>query len=236
MMRLGTIFLTAIVILLSGCTEAQESAQDESGAEPAVTQEGNVMQLPEPKLDSDKSVEAAINARRSRRVFQERAITTEQLSQVLWCAQGVTDARGLKAAPSAGATFPLELYAVVGNVQGLEPGLYRYDCESHTLERVKEGDLRAGLARAALSQQFIAKAPATVVIAAEYERTAGRYRGRAERYVHMEVGHVGQNVYLQCESLGLATCAVGAFDDAGVKELLGIKEEPLYILPVGYAK
>lgn len=228
--------ILAIFIALAGCTDAQESPEIQKGAEPGALEEGDMIQLPEPKLDSDKSLEAAVNARRSRRVFADRAITVEQLGQILWCAQGVTDPKGHRAAPSAGATQPLEAYAVVGKVEGLEPGFYHYLPESHSLERVKEGDLRAQLAAAALSQQFIAKAPATVVIAAEYERTAARYGGRTERYVHMEIGHVGQNVYLQCESLGLATCAVGAFEDAQVKELLCIKEEPLYILPVGYAK
>lgn len=192
--------------------------------------------LPEPSRDGRMSFEAAVQGRRSRRAFKDKAISEGQLGQLLWSVQGETDSRGLKAVPSAGATFPLEVYAVVGSVEGLEPGIYRYNGGAHSLELAGQGDIRRELAAAALGQQFVARAPATIVIAAVYERTAGRYDRRAERYVHMEVGHAGQNVYLQCETLGLATCAIGAFDDDAVKEVLGIPEEPLYLLPVGHAK
>ena len=192
------------------------------------------MKLSEPTKDGKMSLEAVIEMRRSRRSFKERKITAGQLGQILWCAQGVTDTRGLRAAPSAGATFPLEIYAVAGEVEDVEPGLYRYFREHHSLEVVKKGDLRKELARAALSQMFVARAPATIVVAADYDRTAGRYGERAGRYVHMEAGHVGQNIYLQCEALGMGTCAVGAFDDSAVKEILGVGEEPLYLMPVGY--
>jgi SagB-type dehydrogenase family enzyme len=225
------LIVAAVVGLLAGCTEAK---QPKTAAD--TLEEGKLMQLPEPDRDGEISFEAATQNRRSRRVFEDKAITRKQLGQLLWCAQGMTDPQGLKIVPSAGATFPLEVYAVVGKVEGMEPGLYRYLAEAHSLEVVKVSDLRAGLAAAALSQQFIARAPATIVIAADYGRTAGRYGQRAVRYVHMEVGHAGQNIYLQCETLGLGTCAIGAFEDSAVKKLLGIKEEPLYLMPVGYAK
>ncbi len=194
------------------------------------------MRLPEPTLDGEESLETTIAARRSRRAFQDRAITCKQLGQVLWSAQGITDRRGHRAAPSAGATFPLEVYAVVGRVEGLEPGIYHYMLDSHSLELVRKGDLRARLTEAKLAQSFIAQAPVIIAVAAEYGRTAATYGSRTERYVHMEVGHVGQNIHLQCESLRLGTCAVGAFQDLGVKEVLGIDEEPLYLMPVGYAR
>lgn len=193
------------------------------------------MKLPEPDIEGKMPFEAAVQNRRSRRSFNDKTVSLKQLGQLLWSAQGRSDSRGFKTIASAGATFPLEVYAVTGEVDGLEPGLYRYLGETSSLELVKEGDLRKQLAAAALSQQFIARAPVTIVIAADYARTSGRYGQRAERYVHMEVGHAGQNIYLQCEVLGLGTCAVGAFDDEAVKQLLGIKEEPLYLLPVGYA-
>jgi SagB-type dehydrogenase family enzyme len=190
------------------------------------------MKLPRPDRKGAIPLERAIDLRASRRAFEDSGITLAQLSQLLWCAQGEVDGGG-RAVPSAGATFPLEVYAVAGRVEGLAAGLYRYDGGNHSIELTVEGDLRSGLAKAALSQGFIVRAPATIVIAADYERTAGRYGGRAERYVHMEVGHAGQNIYLQCEALGLATCAVGAFDDASVKRLLRMDEEPLYLMPVG---
>jgi SagB-type dehydrogenase family enzyme len=194
------------------------------------------MRLPEPDTKGKKLLEEVIQGRRSRRSFKDEAISKKQLAQLLWCAQGLTDSRGLRAAPSAGATFPLEIYILVGKVEAMEPGLYRYLWKTHSLELVKEGDLRKKLAAAALSQQFITCAPATIVLAADYSRTAGRYGQRAGRYVHMEIGHAGQNIYLQCESLCLGTCAIGAFEDESVKALLCIKEEPLYLMPVGHVK
>jgi len=194
------------------------------------------MKLPEIETKGKMSLEEAILKRRSRRKFDERPLDLKQLSQLLWSVQGKLGEKRSRAVPSAGATFPLEVYAVVGNVEGVEAGLYRYDIEKHAIDLIGEGDLREALCGAALSQKFIAQAPATIVIAADYIRTSQRYGERAERYVHMEVGHAGQNVYLECESLGLGTCAVGAFDDAAVKAFLRIEEEPLYLLPVGYAK
>lgn len=194
------------------------------------------MQLPEPRKDGPMSLEKALDKRRSRRAFEDRGITLDQLGQLLWSAQGMTDTRGLKASPSAGATFPLEFYVAVGEVEGMKPGLYHYLWEIHALEVIRKSDLRSELAQAALSQQFVARAPATIIMAAVYERTSARYGSRAERYVSMEIGHAGQNIYLQCEALNLGTCAIGAFEDAAVRDVLGIEEEPLYLMPVGYAK
>ncbi|MFH1421219.1 MAG: SagB/ThcOx family dehydrogenase [Planctomycetota bacterium] len=194
------------------------------------------MTLLEPDKKGTLSVEEAINNRRSVREFEKAPITLKHVSQLLWAAQGKTSNNGFRAAPSAGATFPLEVYLVAGEVEGLDTGLYKYIVSSHKLEKVKNGDIRKSLFEAALLQDFILKAPASIVIAAVYERTAARYRDRAPRYVYIEVGHVGENIYLQCESLALGTVAVGAFDDAKVKKALGIKEEPLYIMPIGKKK
>ena len=182
------------------------------------------------------TLEATMETRRSKRSFEDRPISQKQLGQLLWCAQGRTGTRGLRAVPSAGATFPLEIYVAAGTMEDIETGLYKYNGELHALEVVKKGDVRRELAESAFSQKFIVGAPATIIIAADYRRTSGRYGERAPRYVHMEAGHAGQNVHLQCETLGLGTCMIGAFDDAGVKELLGIEEEPLYIIPVGYGR
>jgi len=191
--------------------------------------------LPSPRRKSSFSIEEALEKRRSVRNYKSGVpVSLEQLSQILWAAQGLSGSDKTKrTAPSAGATYPLEVYVVVGNVTGLESGIYKYVVKTHQLEKLKTGDFRRELALAALGQNSIANAPLTLVIAAEYERTALRYGARAERYVHIEVGHVGQNVYLQCESLGLGTVAVGAFDDQNVKKLLPIPQEPLYLMPVG---
>ena len=200
---------------------------------------GEIVQLPQPETDGEVALERAIARRRSRRSFAGEGLSLEQAGQVLWSAQGITDGN-FRAAPSAGATYPLELFVVVGedSVEGLQTGIYNYRPQDHSLEQVLEGDVRGRLARAALNQQFVAQAPMSIVIAADYARTTGRYGERGVRYVHMEVGHAGGNIYLQCEALGLATVAVGAFDDQEVEEITGIsgRFDALYIMPVGYER
>jgi SagB-type dehydrogenase family enzyme len=168
------------------------------------------------------------------------------LSQILWSAQGITGSRGLRAVPSAGATYPLEVFVGVGRKgvivrepkqppAELQAGLYRYRVGSHYLDLHKAADLRPDLARASLDQEFIIDAPVDIVLCALYHRTSSRYGKRTERYVHMEVGHAGQNIHLQTVALGLATVEIGAFRDEEVREILGLNEQikPLYIMPVG---
>ena len=202
---------------------------------------GQRIELPEPILKGDTSVEEAIGRRRSRRSFAERALTLRQVSQLLWSAQGATGERGrLRAAPSAGATYPLEVLVAVGDggVERLPAGIYRYVSSDHSLMKMAEGDARARVARAALEQESLAAAPVDILIAADYRRTTRRYGERGVRYVHMEAGHVGQNIYLQAEALGLATVAVGAFEDEKVAAAFGLPDElkPLYLMPVGHAR
>ena len=189
--------------------------------------------LPEPRPSGEMSVEEALAARRSVRSYQDEALSLTELAQLLWAAQGITAHWGGRTAPSAGATYPLEVYAVVGEVTGLEAGVFHYRPDGHLFVRRTAGDLRGELASAALGQEWVREAPVSLVIAARYERTTGRYGERGVRYVHIEVGHAGQNIYLQAEALGLGTVIVGAFDDQDVKTLLGIEEEPLAIMPVG---
>jgi SagB-type dehydrogenase family enzyme len=178
-------------------------------------------------------VEEALLKRRSIRSYKNESLSLEEVSQLLWSAQGETTSWGERTAPSAGATYPLEIYLVAGDVEGLDSGLYHYNPSNHSLILVKEGDLRRELAHAALDQYMIARAPITIVICAEFKRTTGRYGERGIRYVLMEVGHVGQNIHLQAEALNLGTVVIGAFYDEDVKEILGVKEEPLYLMPVG---
>ncbi len=163
------------------------------------------------------------------------ALSMAQVSQLLWAAQGITDRQGFRTAPSAGALYPLELYLAVGNVDGLGAGLYRYEPDSHTLARMDDQDLRRRLARAALGQQWVADNAAVLIITGVYSRTQRKYGRRAQRYVHMEVGHAAQNVFLQAASLGLGTVVVGAFDDDAVARALGLSqgEQPLCLMPVG---
>lgn len=196
--------------------------------------------LPEPRSDGTLSVEQALGKRRSVREYAEGPLTLVELGQVLWAAQGVTEPQedwpsGLRTAPSAGALYPLELYVLAAQVDGLDVGLYRYVPREHALQPVAGGDVRKALGRAALRDRSITGAPAVLVVAAEYRRTAVKYGDRAERYVHIEVGAVAQNVHLQSESLGLGTVIVGAFHDEAVKSALDLPpgHEPLAVMPLG---
>ncbi len=195
------------------------------------------IKLPPPKLKGKTSVEEAIGKRRSTRKYKTQPLTLDQLSQILWAAQGITGAGKLRAVPSAGATYPLEIFAILGNktVDDLMAGIYHYEVDLHSLVCHVQGDLRQELARAALEQVFIAEAPVNIVICAIYTRTSYTYGRRGERYVHMEVGHVGENIHLQAVALGLAAAEIGAFDDEEVRKVLKLEEQikPLYIMPVG---
>jgi len=193
------------------------------------------LRLPAPQRDGKVSLERCLATRRSVRAYRDDALKLAELSQLLWAAQGITGGERLRTAPSAGALYPLEVYVLAGSVEGLAAGIYKYRPERHELVRVAQEDRRRALAEAALGQQFIAQAPAAFVIAGVYERTARRYGDRAPRYVHIEVGHAGQNICLQAVALGLGSVTVGAFRDPEVKRVVGLAddESPLYIIPVG---
>jgi len=191
--------------------------------------------LPPPDLAGDVSVEEALQGRRSVREFAPERLSLADVTQVVWAAQGETHPGGYRTTPSAGALFPLELYVVVGDVDGLPPGTWRYRSATHDLVLVREGDAREPLATAALRQDCVREAPAVLVFTGVVPRTARKYGRRARRYVHVEVGHAAQNVYLQCAGRGLGTVMVGAFDDEMVRGVLGLPDdhEPLALMPVG---
>jgi len=193
------------------------------------------IKLQEPKLGGDVSLEKALAQRRSIRTYKNDALTLPQCARLLWCANGITEKHGLRAVPSAGALYPLEVYLVAGSVEGLKRAIYKYLPKEHDLVMHLDGDCRAELASAALGQPWVEVAPASIVIAAVYERTKRRYGERGERYVHMEAGHAAQNVQLQATALNLGSVIVGAFDDAAVKNVLALppEEQPLLIIPVG---
>jgi SagB-type dehydrogenase family enzyme len=188
--------------------------------------------LPEPRLKSVTSIEEAIAKRRSIREYSKDELTLKEISQLLWAAQGITNEKGFRTAPSAGALYPIEIYLVT------KKGVFKYEPLGHYIYMILKGDVRNELAKAALGQDWVAKAPVSIVITGVYERTAKKYGNRGERYVLMEAGHVSQNIYLQCTSLGLGTVAVGAFYDLQVQEVLKIPKDhrPLYIMPVGRKK
>jgi SagB-type dehydrogenase family enzyme len=208
--------------------------------------EHTIIKLPNPQLKGKISLEETILKRRSVRKYNREPLNLSQLSQILWSAQGVTGTMGLKAAPSAGATYPLEIFVFVGKrgviaskarqaTEELQAGIYHYEADSHSLRLHKANDLTPDLARAALDQEFIFDAPVNIVICALYHRTSSSYGRRGERYVHIEVGHVSENIHLQAVALGLATVEVGAFYDEEVRKLIDVEEQikPLYIMPLG---
>lgn len=201
-------------------------------------QEG-VVKLPPPRSEGTVSVEQAINQRRTVRKFASRPLDVNQLSQLFWAAQGITGKKGFKrAAPSAGALYPMDLYAVVGrnSVAQMEAGVYHYKPKGHVLSLVAKTDLRETAARAALRQMWIARAPISMVITTELKRITIKYKNRGAIYAMIEAGHMGQNLFLQAEALGLKAGIVGAFHNKKMIEALRIplSHEPVLVMPIGY--
>jgi len=220
-------FLISIgIVLLSGCALLSPPS--------AVAQPKALIELPQPRWRGEVSVEQALKSRRSIRSFQTQPLSLDEVSQLLWAAQGITAGR-FRTAPSAGALYPLEVHIAVGNVTGVQPGVYRYDPAMHSLREVLKGDVRKSLSRAAYWQEWVGGGAIALVLSAVYERTTSKYGERGIHYVHMEAGHAAQNVYLQAQALGLGTVIVGAFMDSWVKRVLHMQDEeqPLSIMPVG---
>lgn len=191
-----------------------------------------LIQLPEPDKKGNVPLEEVIQKRRSVRSFSEKELTLQQTGQLLWACQGIIGSRVRRSAPSAGALYPLEVYAAT------KDGFFHYLPVGHSLEVVTRDDIRKKLMFASWGQGFVGAAAADIVICAEYSRVCSKYGKRGERYVHMEAGHAAQNVHLEAAGLGLASVPVGAFIDRAVKKvcLLPKQYDPLYIIPIGYAK
>jgi len=185
--------------------------------------------LPEPRTTGGLSLEEAIARRRSVREFRPESLTPQQLSQLLWSAQGITGDQGYRAAPSAGALYPLETYVITAE------GLAHYEVEPHSLRLLGARDLRSEIRAVSFDQACITSAPAVFAFTAVYERTCGEYGSRGKMYVHMDVGHAAQNLLLQAEALGLAGVPVAAFDPAALSRILSLpeQEEPVYLVPIG---
>lgn len=200
-----------------------------------MTSEPRPIKLPASPAGSGHAIEQLLAHRRSRREFASDSLELAEIARLLWAAQGITNPRGLRTAPSAGALYPIEVHLVTGRTKGLDPGVYRYLPHEQALVQTATGDHRAQLANATLGQDVVAHAGAVIVITAVYRRTTSKYGDRGIRYVHMEVGHAAQNVYLVAESLGIGTVVVGAFDDERMKRVIpmGADENPLALLPLG---
>ena len=185
------------------------------------------------------SVEQVINQRRTVRALSSNPLDLHQLSQLLWAAYGLTGGGGFKrAAASAGALYPMDVYVVAGQegVEKIKAGVYRYEPPGHMLSRVLSGDMRVALSSASLSQSWMAKAPVNFVITAEYHRATSKYGERGVRYAMIEAGHIAQNLFLQAEALGLKAGLVGAYRDNEIIRVMNIpsSHEPLLIMPIGY--
>lgn len=224
---------TMIALAAFGMTAAQ-AAGPSSVSDAASAAQHAAIQLPPPRADGKTSVESALAARRSVRSFSTSPVSLQELSQLLWATQGITDAHGLRAAPSAGALYPLEVSVIAGLVEGLPAGIYRYQPAGHRLLPVAPGDQRGALAEAAWGQAALKQAPLVIAVAAEYRKTTLKYGERGVRYVHLEAGHAAQNFCLQATALGLGSVVIGAFSDQKVAAILQSNaQQPLYLIPAG---
>lgn len=191
--------------------------------------DGDANSLPAPSsLKFDQmNLQQAIESRRSVRAYADTSFTLEQLSYLLWTTQGVkpesTERFTLRTVPSAGARHPFETLILVNRVEGLEPGLYQFDAETHSLIRwTADPDIAEKLTQACLGQQMIQRCAVALFWVADRYRMAWRYGERGMRYIHLDAGHVCQNAYLAAESLGAGACAIGAYLDDEVNGLLGL--------------
>lgn len=218
-----------IVILAAGLIAA--SCGDDAADNPDEASEidGEVIELPDVRRDSSVSLETTLAQRRSVREFTNRSLDSEELSQLLWAMQGLTRGGAGRTNPSAGALYPLEIYVVTAR------GLYHYLPAGHRIEQLSTEDLRGALSDAALGQEAVRDAPAVFVICGVFPRTEAKYGDRAERYVHLEAGHVGQSLLLQAVALDLGGVPVGAFSDEEIQDVLGLADdhEPVYLVPIG---
>ena len=187
--------------------------------------------LPQPKIFGKKSLEESIYLRRSEREFTKQEVSLEQLSQILWAGQGITDKSfGFRTAPSAGALYPITLYVLN------KDGVFKYIPDGHKLVQIQSEDKRPSVGRASLGQAFVRNAPLSIVISGNFNVSQAKYGARAFRYVCMEIGHISQNIHLQVVALGLGSVPVGAFWDDVVRKNLDIPDTqaPLYIIPIGH--
>ncbi|MFX0092436.1 MAG: SagB/ThcOx family dehydrogenase [Candidatus Hodarchaeota archaeon] len=199
---------------------------------------------PESLKFKDISLRKAIEGRRSIRSYSDQPLTLAELSWLLWCTQGVKEVINrpvtLRNVPSAGARHAFETYLLINRVEGLQPGLYRFLAINHKLVEV---NLEAGLAdkitEAGLKQSMIRRSAVTFIWVAIVYRMKWRYQERGYRYLHIDVGHVCQNLYLAGESINCGVCAIGAFEDEVMNKLLGldgVEEFVIYLAPVGKKK
>ena len=222
-----------LTIILSACTGWDPLASREPSERDIAAENNNtaqVISLLEPDLQGSMTLEETLATRRSVRQFEDTPLTDVQIGQLLWAAQGITYPTGLRTAPSAGALYPLEIYAAT------QDGLFHYRPQTHSLERLLDHDPRPDLYQAALRQNSVLEAPLVIVISAVFERTSQKYgQERTPQYIYLEAGHAAQNILLQAVALELGGVPIGAFYEDQIIEALALPpdEVPLYIIPVG---
>lgn len=195
----------------------------------------HVVQLPLPRYDSPVSVEKALRLRQSTRLFEKSSVSIQELSQLLWSAQGIGNRHGYRTSPSAGALFPIELYVLVRRGEGVYPGFYHYIPNKHHLEISTNSIDEEKLFMASYKQSWVKNAPILIVIASDTNRTAQKYHVKAFQYASMESGHVAQNMMLQSVSLGLGIVGVGAFDEQEIKQIFDIHTlDVMYLICIGH--
>jgi SagB-type dehydrogenase family enzyme len=198
-----------------------------------------VVELPEPKLDGGLPTARAIATRRSTRDYVPSPMSSDELSRLLFLTSGIaTDKFGnaRRTAPSSGALYPIEVYAVVHSVDGIEPGVYHYAYREHALEQVRAGDFRAKVVEQAIAQEFLGECGVVLFLTMIMQRMRPKYQDRSYRYGLLEAGHLGENAYLAATSMGLGACGVGAFMDDAINEMLGVdgvEEAAVYMLAAG---
>lgn len=239
MSRNGKIILIILIILL-GAVIAYLIWPEPTTAEQRTVI--STVSLPSPIIEGNVSVEQAMHDRRSVRRYTDGSITLQDVSQILWAAQGITNqTTKFRTVPSGGHTYPLEVYLVVGEggVTGLNEGVYHYNPFNHSLEKTSKMDVRSDLSQAANGQPWVKEAPVDIVITGNYDKMIAKYKDEilSTRFVDMEAGHAGQNIYLEAEALNLATVALGSFRDDSVHKIIGLpdNEKTLYIFPVGHS-
>jgi SagB-type dehydrogenase family enzyme len=232
-MRALLSIVTAAALSAAGCGAKVEEKPSAERAAPAAAETANpaadFKELPAASREGGLPLNEALAARRSTRTYGSRKLTDAEVGQLLWAGQGFTSARGFRTAPSAGALYPMFLYYAD------DVALWRYEPRRHGLEKVVDGDVRRNLARAGLDQAPLKRAPGIIIVVAKPAISAVKYRGRAERYCMVEAGHIGQNILLTAEALGLGACPGGGFHDGDVLDVLGLGGDylPLYLIPVG---
>jgi len=219
--------LFAVAGLIVGC---QTAATMLPTVTPRATAQRPVLELPPPLTDGAMSLETALQKRRSIRAYTDEVVALQDIAQLFWSAQGITRSWGGRTAPSAGALYPLELYAATAN------GVYHYLPGQHQAKLWLAKDIRQSLWAAGLRQEALKQAPVVFIVTAVYGRTSAKYGDRSERYVKLEAGHAAQNLLLQAVTLGLGAVPIGAFDDEGISAALALPsdEQPLYLISVGH--